>query len=69
MLLYDNAATSVHIHDVIDVIGMLDDWHHIEENERGDTADDFDVLMDAEDVAGNENEGAVAASVKVCALS
>lgn len=59
VLLYDSAAAAVQIHDVIDVIGVLDFEEQFEGTDGDDArADDFDVIMDAENVESHENRGA-----------
>lgn len=66
MLLYDRAASAVHIHDVIDVVGVLDHEQHYEDTcLEHSVEDDFDAIMDAENGVCNENEGATLAQHNV----
>ena len=64
VLLHNEAAKSVRLHDVVDVIGVLDPLMH-EDGAHMDVQDDFDEFMeeadvvdeavDAENMGGNEN--------------
>eukprot|EP00892_Ulva_mutabilis_P000565 jgi/Ulvmu1/10509/UM064_0047.1 len=54
VLLYNCAAKLVQIHDVIHVVGILDDLQH---TDHDDCQDDYDAIMDSENVGDNENEG------------
>lgn len=66
VLLYDSAASAVHIHDVIDVVGVLDHAQHSDDTcSENVLVDDFNVIMDAENGVCNENEGATLAQHNV----
>lgn len=64
VLLHGDAARSVRLHDVVDIIGILDPLLH-ENGANMDIQDDFDEFMaeeevideavDAENMGGNEN--------------
>ena len=64
VLLHNEATKSVRLHDVVDVIGVLDPLLH-EDGAHMDVQDDFDEFMeeeevideavDAENMGGNEN--------------
>lgn len=56
MLLYDDAANDVKLHDIIDTVGILDPLCHVDDVEDDAEADEFDLLLEQE----NADENAVA---------
>jgi Mini-chromosome maintenance replisome factor len=61
VLLYDQPASDVRLHDVINVIGVLDSALHEDVGGIEDLQDDFDEIMedqmDEENLGDNENSG------------
>jgi hypothetical protein len=53
VLLYDDAATSVRLHDVVDVLGILDPLRHaaVDDESDADSFDELDELVEQENAA------------------